>query len=105
MAPSRVTDADVFAIWRRIEARRERVRVATARFRARHHGYISKERMNFAKAAEYNFSTEIFRIVKVIKGRPRVVYELEDLNGTAMDGKFYSEELTPVRITDGRLTG
>jgi hypothetical protein len=35
---------------------------------------ISKEKMRFAKAAEHNISTEIFRIVKVIHRRPRVVY-------------------------------
>jgi hypothetical protein len=33
MAPSRVTDADVLAIWRRMDAKRQRVRVATATFR------------------------------------------------------------------------
>jgi hypothetical protein len=55
--------------------------------------------MKYAKDAEHNFSTEIFRIVKVIHRRPRVVYELEDLNGTPIDKQFYSEELTPVRIT------
>jgi len=31
--------------------------------------------------------------------RPRAVYELKDLNGTPIDGQFYREELTPVRIT------
>ena len=60
---------------------------------------ISKKKMKFAKARGHNFITEIFRIVKVIHRRPRVVYELEDLNGTPMDGQFYSNELTPVRIT------
>ena len=99
MAPSRVTDSDVLTIWRRMEARRLRVRIATAKFRVGHHVRISKDKMKFAKAAEHNFSTEIFRIVKVIHRRPRVVYELEDLNGTPIDGQFYSEKLTPVRIT------
>ena len=28
-----------------------------------------------------------------------MVYKLEDLNGTLIDVQFYSEELTPVRIT------
>ena len=55
--------------------------------------------MKFAKATEHNFSTEIFRIVKEIHRRPRVVYELEDLNGTPIDGQFYSEDVIPVRIT------
>jgi len=40
----------------------------------------------FAKAAEQNFSIEIFRIAKGFERRPRAVYELEDLNGTPIDG-------------------
>ena len=72
---------------------------ATAKFRVGQRVRISKEKKKFAKAAERNFSTEIFRIVEVIHSRPRVVYELEDLNGTPIYGQFYSEELTPVRIT------
>jgi len=99
MVSSRVTDAEVLAIWRRMEARRQRVRVATAKFRVGQHVRISKEEMKFAKAAKHNFSTDIFRIVKVIHRRPRVVYELEDLNGAPIDGRFYSEELTHARIT------
>ena len=55
--------------------------------------------MKYAQAAEHNFNTEIFRIVKIIHRRPRVVYELEDLNGTPIDDLFYQEELTPIRIT------
>jgi len=102
MAPSQLKDADVLAIWRRMETRRQRVRVATAKFRVGQRVRISKEKKKFAKAAERNFSTEIFRIVEVIRRRPRVVYELEDLNGTPIDGQFYSEELTPVRNTSRR---
>jgi hypothetical protein len=60
---------------------------------------ISKKKMKFAKARGHNFSTEIFRIVKIIDRRPRAVYEIEDLKGTQVDGQFYHEELTPVRIT------
>jgi len=76
MAPLRVTDVDVLAIWRRMEARRQRVRVTTAKFRVGQHVRISKEKMNFAKAAEHDFSTEIFRIVKGIHRRPRAFSEL-----------------------------
>jgi hypothetical protein len=28
-----------------------------------------------------------------------VVYDLEDIHGTPIDGQFYQEELTPVLIT------
>ena len=83
-----------------MEFKRQRVRLATAKFRVGQHVLISKEKMRFTKAAEYNFSTEIFRIVKVIHRRPRVVYELEDLNGTPIDGQFYQEALSAVGITN-----
>ena len=96
-APSPVTDADVLTIWRRMEVKRQSVE--TAKFRVGQHVRISKEQMRFEKAAVLNFSTEIFWIVILIHSRPRVVYELEDLNGTPVDGQFYQEELSPVRIT------
>ena len=55
--------------------------------------------MKFAKSDEQNFSTEVFRIAKVIERRPRAVYELEDLNKTPIKGQFYGKEMTPVRIS------
>jgi len=93
MAPSRVTDSVVLAIWKRMEAARSGcVRVAkAAAFRVGQHVRFSKEKIRFAKAAEQNFSTEIFRVTKVTDRRPRVVYELEDLNGEPIDGQFYRE--------------
>jgi len=77
-----------------MEARRRGVHVAKAEFRVGQHVRISREKVKFAKSAEENFSTEIFRIVKVIERRPRPLYELEDLNGTHIEGQFYQEELT-----------
>jgi len=55
--------------------------------------------MKFAKGGKQNFSTEVFRIKKVIGSRPRPVYELQDLNKTPTEGQFYGEEQTPVRIS------
>jgi len=55
--------------------------------------------MKFAKGAEQNFSTDIFRIAKVIESRPRPLYELDDLNGTPIEGQFYQKKLTRVRGT------
>ena len=90
LVPLRVTDANFLAIWHRMEASWQRVRFATAKFRVGQHVRISNEKMKFAKAAEHNFSTEIFRIVKVIHRRPRVVWELVDVNDTPIDRQFYS---------------
>jgi len=49
---------------------------------------ISKENMRFANTVEQNFSTEIFKVAKVIDSRPRAVYEREDLNGTRIEVNF-----------------
>ena len=100
MAPSRVTESDVLAIWKKMNRRRRRIRVAKVKFSVGQHVRISKEKMKFAKGGEQTFSTEIFRITKVIEREPRPVYELEDLNKTPIEGQFYAEELTPVRITE-----
>lgn len=101
MAPSRVTDSHVLAIWRRMQEGSKRIREGPLppKFRVGQHVRISREKMRFAKAAEQTFSTEIFRVVKVIDRRPRTVYELEDLNKTPIEGQFYGEELTPVRFS------
>ena len=58
-----------------------------------------EEKLKFAMISEQYFSTEIFRISKIVYKTPRPVYELEDLNKTPIDGQFYAEELTPVRIS------
>jgi len=84
--PLRVTDSYVLAIWKRMS--RRLIRVAQVKFTVGQHVRISKETMKFAKGGEQNFSTEIFRITKVIQGRPRPVYELEDLNKTPIEGQF-----------------
>ena len=80
-------------------AKRVRIPSVEVKFRLGQHVRISKEKMKFAMASEKNFSTEIFRISKVTYRTPRPVYELEDLNQTPIDGLFYGEELTPVRIS------
>jgi len=64
------------------------------------HVRISKENLRFAKAAKQNFRLEIFKVAKLIDRRPRALYDLKNLNGTPIDGHFYREDLTPVRITD-----
>jgi len=81
-----MTDSDVLAIWKRMEAWRRGVRVAKAEFRVGQHVRNSKDKINFAKSAEQNFITEIFRIAKVIERSPRPLYELEYLNRTHIEG-------------------
>ena len=51
-----------------------------AKYSVGQHVIISKEKAKLDTCAEDNFSTEIFRIIKVIERSRRPVYELEDLN-------------------------
>jgi len=57
-----------------------------ATFRVGQHFRLSKKKMRFAKAAEQNFSKDIFRVAKVIEKCPRAVYDLEDLNHKPIEG-------------------
>ena len=61
IAPSKVTDSDILAIWRKTKKNRH-VRSARAKFHMGQHVGISREKMKFAKGAEQNYSLEIFRI-------------------------------------------
>jgi len=74
------------------------IRVAKVKFSVVQHERICKEKIKFAKGGEQTFSTEIFRITKVIERRPRPVYELEALNKAPIEEQFWAEELTPDRI-------
>ena len=82
--------------------KRCRVRVGSVKFNVGQHVRISKEKMRFAKGSKQNYTDEIFRIVKVIRRTPRPVYELEDLNGTLIEGIFYgrnSQRFASLNVT------
>jgi hypothetical protein len=55
--------------------------------------------MKFAKDFGENWTLEVFRIQKVLRRSPRSVSDLEDMRGELIDGQFYAEKLTPVKIT------
>jgi hypothetical protein len=100
MAPSNVRDTDVLAICNKMQKKAERAkRLAKLKFRVGQHAHISKEKVKFAKGGEQNYTTEIFKVRKVVHRTPRPVFELEDLGGQEIEGQFYTEELSPVRIT------
>ena len=51
---------------------------------------ISKYKSTFTKGYEANFTEELFKVNKVIRGYPNV-YEIEDLEGDPIIGRFYEE--------------
>ena len=75
-----------------------RVRTISARFRVGQHVRISKEKMKFKEAPKKILIGKYFELTRILENT-QAVYELEDLNKTPIEGQFYQEELTPVRIT------
>ena len=73
--------------------------ICKVKFHVGQHVRIGKETLKFSNASEQNFSTEIFRINIIVYRIPRPVCQLEDWNKTPIDGQFYGEEFTPVRIS------
>jgi transposase InsO family protein len=71
MAPSNVGESDILAIWKKMRARQSKIKTAVAKFRAGQHVRISKEKLKFAKGGEQNYTTEIFKIHKVVHRSPR----------------------------------
>jgi hypothetical protein len=97
MGPPKVTDSDILVIWNKMRARHSPIRRAPDKFKIGH-VRISKEKLKFAKGGEQNYTTEIFKIQKVVSRIARPVYELVDLLGKHIDGQFYGEELVPVIV-------
>jgi hypothetical protein len=94
-----VGDKDVLKIFLRAKHRQQGIPSAKPKFIVGQNVRISKLKAKFEKSSAQNFSTEIFKIIKVIRRNPRPVYEMEDLNRTPIDGQFYQKELVPVRIS------
>ncbi|EFA12313.1 Putative uncharacterized transposon-derived protein F54H12.3-like Protein [Tribolium castaneum] len=63
---------------------------------------ISKEKFLFEKGYTPNWSTEIFKIIKVNLTNP-VTYLLEDLEGQPIKGGFYQAELKKTNFKDEYL--
>ena len=53
----------------------------------------------FSKGYEANFTEEIFKVKRVLRGDP-TMYEIEDHEGEPIIGKFYEEELSGVNKKD-----
>jgi len=100
MAPADVSDTDVLTIWNKMRGKADRKRrLSKLKFRVGQHVRISKEKMKFAKGGEQNYTTEIFKVRKVVYSIPCPVFDLEDLRDQEIEGQLYGEELVPVRIT------
>jgi hypothetical protein len=78
MAPTRVSDKNILAIWQRLQTQASRVHSVKVKYCVGQLVWIRKEKAKFAKCGEQNYTTEVFRIIKLIRRSPQPVYELED---------------------------
>jgi hypothetical protein len=99
IVPARVSDKVVLARWQRLHKKASRVRSVRTKYSVGQLVRIIKGKAKFAKSAEQTYTIEIFRITKVVPRSPRTIYELVDLNKKVIDGQFYHEQLSPVRLT------
>jgi hypothetical protein len=90
MAQSEVGETYILAIWKKMRHRQSKRKRGVAKFRTGKQVRISKEKLNFAKGGEQNYTTELFKIRKALDKTLRLVYEMEDLLGTHIEGKLYS---------------
>ena len=60
---------------------------------------VSRYKSTFGKGYEANFTEEIFKVKRVLRGDP-TAYELEDHEGEPIIEKFYEEELSTVNKKD-----
>jgi hypothetical protein len=86
-------------VWQRLKGLRSRIPEGRVKFKVGDLVRITKEKLKFAKGYEQNYSTEIFRVVKVINRKPQPVYELTDLNNRPIEGQFYNYELVKVTVS------
>ena len=91
-SPDSVTSANEQEVYRRLYGKKKRDRWGKL-LKVGDLVRISKKRHVFEKGYLPQFTEEVFKIVKVISNHRPYRYELEDLMGEAIEGRFASEEL------------
>jgi len=99
MAQSQVSSSNIFSVWRKVYSLRAKIPHGRVKFKVGYLVRITKQNVAFAKGYEQTFSTEIFKVVKVITRVPQPVFELSDLQDPSIEGLFYSYELGKVTVS------
>jgi hypothetical protein len=99
MPPSKVNPSNNYSVWKKMNSLRAKIPQGRVKFKAGDLVRITKEKVKFAKGYEQTFSTEIFRVVKVIQRMPQPIYELSDLQRRLIEETFYNYELVKFAVT------
>ena len=73
--PCKVNSSNVHSIWKIINILNAKIPQGRVKFKVGDFVRMTEEEVKFAKGYEQNFSTEIFRVVKVIPRMTQPVYE------------------------------
>ena len=94
MKPADVNKTNEYAVWTTLfgDAVGD---LPLPKFRVGNTMRVSRYKSIFSKGYEANFTEEIFKVKKVLRGDPNM-YEIEDHEGEPIIGKFYEEELSAV---------
>jgi len=99
MPPSKFNTSHIYSVLQRMNSLWAKIPQGSVKFKMGVLVRITKEKVKFAQGYEQTFSTEIFRIAKVIRRVPQPVYELRDLQNRTIEGQFYNYELVKVTFT------
>jgi len=97
--PSKVKSSNIYSVEQRINSLWGKIPEGRVKFKVGDLVRITKEKVKFAKGYEQTFSTEIFRVVKVIRRVPQPVFELSDLQDCPIEGQFYNDEHVKVTVS------
>ena len=98
MKPSEVNKDNEFEVWKKLFGGPKNFK--PPKFKVGDMVRIHKYKSIFAKGYEANFTSEVFKIIGVLKGDPNM-YVLEDLEEKPIIGKFYEQELSRTEINNG----
>jgi hypothetical protein len=88
MAPGKVTPANVYSVWQRVNSLQAKIPIGQVNFKVHDHVRISKQKVLFAKGYEQNLSYRNIPCGKIIQRRPQPVYQLADLQAVPWKGSF-----------------
>jgi transposase InsO family protein len=73
MTPGKVSPSNIYSIWRKLNSRQAKIPHGRVKFKVGDLARITKQKVAFAKGYEQTFSTEIFKIAKVITRMPQLL--------------------------------
>jgi hypothetical protein len=86
--PSKVNPTNIHSVWRKVNSLRSKIPHGHVKYKVGDHVRITRQKVKFAKGYEQNYSTEIFRVVKVIHRDPQTFYYRSCLIDRLIDGNF-----------------